>query len=157
MVPPMPTASGDDQWAAYARTVVEILRPHDGNIVVGAAPGAPVGDWPWASPQPVHILTAWDPGHERLGAEENRMRQAALEADLRVVTDALWFAVGFDPVSGHREEGVAASGVSEAATLAMGARYRQEAIFVWTPDSWAIVACGGSRRWVGAWQLLRPT
>ena len=105
----------------------------------------------------MHILTAWDPGDERPGAEENRTRQAALEADLHEVTDALWFTVGVDPVSGHREEGVAACGVSEAEALALGARYRQEAIFVWTPDEWAIVACDGSRRVVAGWQLLRHT
>jgi len=156
MVPAMPMAPGDDPWAAYARTVVEIFRPDEGNIVVGAAPPGQIGDWPWASPQPVHILTAWDPGDERPGAEENRTRQAALEADLHMATDALWFTVGVDPVSGHREEGVAACGVSEAEALALGARYRQEAIFVWTPDEWAIVACGGSRRLVGGWRLLRP-
>ncbi len=154
---PMPMAPGDELWAAYARTVVEIFRPDEGNIVVGAAPPGQVGDWPWASPQPVHILTAWDPGEERPGAEENRTHQAALEADLHVLTDARWFAVGVDPVSGHREEGVAVCGVAEAETLALGARYRQEAVFVWTADAWAIVACGGSRRMVLGWQLLRPT
>jgi len=89
MVPAMSTAPGDEAWAAYARTVVEILRPQEANIVVEAAPPGEVGDWPWASPEPVHIVTAWDPGDERPSAEENRTRQAALEADLRTVTDAL--------------------------------------------------------------------
>jgi Protein of unknown function (DUF3293) len=111
MVPAMSTAP-DDAWAAYARTVVEIVRPEAANIVVEAAPPGRVGDWPWASRRPVHILTAWDPGDERPSEEQNRTRQAALEADLRAVTDALWSTVGVDPVSMHREEGVAAHGVS---------------------------------------------
>ncbi len=156
----MPMAPGDDLWVEYARTVVEIFRPDEpdeGDVVVGAAPPGQVGEWPWASTQPVHILTAWDPGDERPSTEENRARQAALEADLRVETDAVWFTLGVDPVSGHREEGIAARGVSEAVTLALGARYRQEAIFVWTPDAWAVVACDVGRRLVTGWQLLRPT
>ena len=149
----MPWAPGDP-WVTYARTVVEVFRPDEGDIVVGAAPPGQTGDWPWPSPRPVHILTAWDPGGERPGAEENRARQAELEADLHEVTEAVWCTVGVDPVSGHREEGVAAGGVSEAEALALGARYRQEAIFVWTPDEWAIVACDGSRRVLAGWQLL---
>ena len=108
----MPLAPGDP-WAGYARTVVEIVRPGQGHLVVRSAPPGEVGDWPWASPEPVHVLTAWDPGDERPGDEENRTRQAELEAELRPLASAMWVAVGIDPVSGHREEGVAVCGVSE--------------------------------------------
>ena len=77
--------SPEDPWAAYAQTVVEIRRPGAADIVVRSAPPGRWGAWPWASSAPVHILTAWDPGDERPGDQENRVRQAALEADLRHV------------------------------------------------------------------------
>jgi len=82
-----------------------------------------------------------------------RRRQAALEADLRPMAHALWVAIGVDPVSGRREEGVAVGGVPEAQILALGARYRQAAVFVWTPECWDIVACSGGRRVTSGWSL----
>jgi hypothetical protein len=148
--------SPHDPWAAYARTVVEIRRPGEADIVVRSAPPGRSGVWPWASSLPVHILTAWDPGGERLSNQENRVQQAALEADLRHLTRDLWSAAGVDPVSGHREEGVAVRGVSDAEARVLGARYRQDAIFVWTPDAWVIMACDGGRRVALGWSVAPP-
>jgi hypothetical protein len=148
--------SPEDPWAAYARTVVEIRRPGEADIVVRPAPPGRSGAWPWASSLPVHILTAWDPGEERPGDQENRVQQAALEADLRHLTRDLWRAVGTDPVSGHREKGVAVRGVSDAVARVLGARYRQDAIFVWTPDAWVISACNGGRRVTLGWSVTPP-
>jgi hypothetical protein len=145
--------SSGDPWAAYARTVVEIHRPGEADIVVRPSPPGRSGAWPWASSLPVHILTAWDPGEDRPGDPENRVQQAALEADLRHVTRELWSTVGVDAVSGHREEGVAVRGVSDAEARALGARYRQDAIFVWTPDAWVITACNGERRVALGWSV----
>ena len=71
----MPVGPGDP-WASYARTVVEIVRSGVGDLVVRSAPPGDVGEWPWPSPDPVHILTAWDPGGERPGEADNRRRQA---------------------------------------------------------------------------------
>jgi hypothetical protein len=100
----------------------------------------------------VHILTAWDPGTELLGEQENREREAALEAELQQLGPAgWWLAVGVDPVSGHREEGVAVRGLVEHVVQRVGARYDQDAIFSWTPAEWAIVACLGGRRVVLGW------
>ncbi len=84
----------------------------------------------------MHILTAWDPGPERPGLVVNRARQSALETELRPLAVALVPAVGVDPVTGHREEGVAVLGVAESVVLALGARYGQDAVFVWTPAEW---------------------
>ena len=100
-----------DPWAGYARTVVEIARPLGGDLVVRAAPPGEVGEWPWAEPGPVLLLTAWDPGDERPGEAVNRERQRALDAELRPLAAGMWPAVGIDPLSGRREEGVAVCGV----------------------------------------------
>ena len=145
-----------DPWASYAQTVVRIVRPGVGDLVVGSAPPGVVGEWPWPSPDPVHILTAWDPGGERPTEADNRRRQAALEAELRPLAGGMWAAEGLDPVSGHREEGVAVCGVSEAHAVALGARYRQDAIFAWTPSEWTIVACTGQRRVASGWSVTGP-
>jgi Protein of unknown function (DUF3293) len=142
----------DDPWASYARTVVKITRPGGPDLVVRSAPTGARGDWPWTWSDPVRILTAWDPASKLLGEEENRARQAELEADIhRLGPTASWPAVGVDPVSGHREEGVAVRGLTERIVLQVGARYDQDAIFSWTPTEWAIVACVGGRRLQLGW------
>ena len=145
-----------DPWASYGRTVVEILRPEERTLTVRSAPGVETASWPWPTRQPVHILTAWDPGPERPGLVINRARQAALETDLRPFAVALVAAVGVDPVTGRREEGVAALGVAEPVVLALGARYGQDAVFAWTPAEWSIVACHGGRRLTSGWTLDDP-
>ena len=142
----------DDPWAGYARTVVQIARSGESDLIVRGAPSGARGEWPWTSSDPVYILTAWDPGIALLGEQENREREAALEAELQQLGPAGWWpAVGVDPVSGHREEGVAVRGLAEHVVQQVGARYDQDAIFSWTPSEWAIVACLGGRRVVLGW------
>jgi hypothetical protein len=101
----------------------------------------------------VHILTAWDPGPVRPGPAINRARQAALEDDLRPLATTMVAAVGVDPVTGHREEGVAVRGVSESVVLALGARYDQDAVFAWTPDAWSIVGSHDGLRLTSGWAV----
>jgi Protein of unknown function (DUF3293) len=145
-----------DSWASYERTVVEIDRLSGGSLRVRSASEPDVAGWPWPTTDPVHVLTAWDPGIERPGPELNRRRQAALEADLSALAVPLLAASGVDPATGRREEGVAVLGAAESAILALGARYGQDAVFAWTPAEWAIVACQGTRRLVSGWALVGP-
>jgi hypothetical protein len=153
----------DDPWATYADTIVQIVRPADGDFVTvrGAPVGVPVGAigrWPWPSEDPVSVLTAWDPGDERPGTEVNRRRGAELESALRRRASRVLHAVGVDPSSEHREEGVAALGLSVQEAVVLGVEYRQEAIFVWTPQAWSIVSCRDDRRVDFNWSVvvLRP-
>lgn len=137
----------DDPWVSYARTVVVVVRPGLANLVVEAAALGRTGAWPWPTADAVHILTAWDPGNTRLGEDENRVMQAALEAELGgLAANEMWNAVGVDRVSGHREEGAAVSGLALDVVLDLGALYGQDAIFEWTPLTWSVVACRGDRR-----------
>jgi hypothetical protein len=144
----------DDTWASYGRTVVVIVRPGEANLVVEAAPPGETAVWPWPSHDAVHVLTAWDPGEARRGEAENRASQEALEADLELLAPReMWSTVGVDPVSGHREEGVAVCGLGSAVVIDLGARYGQDAIFEWTPAEWAIVACRAERRAAFGWSV----
>jgi Protein of unknown function (DUF3293) len=140
----------DDAWASYARMVIEIAR---GPVVVRAAPLGQVGRWPWPSGEPVHILTAWNPGTSRPGAVANRSAQARLEEDLRPLATSMWGARGVDPATGERDEGVAVRGPDEQIVRALAGRYGQDAIFSWSPLEWAIVSCLGARREVAGWAL----
>jgi Protein of unknown function (DUF3293) len=146
----------EDPWASYERTVVDVLLPGGGSLRVRSAPAVDDDSWPWPDRQPVHLLTAWDPGLERPGLHVNRVRQAALEADLGLRSGQFLVAIGIDPVTGRREEGVAVWGVPEAEILALGDRYGQDAVFAWTPAEWVIVACQGGRRLASGWSLAGP-
>ena len=119
------------------------------------APQADESAWPWPTSETVHVLTAWDPGPERPGPAVNRARQAALEADLRRLGVVLLPAVGMDPLTDRRDEGVAIRGLAESEVLDLGARYGQEAVYAWTPAEWAVVACRGGRRLASGWSLVR--
>lgn len=146
----------EDPWSSYERTVVEILWPGGGSLLVRSAPDVHEDSWPWPDRKPVHLLTAWDPGLERPGVDVNRMRQAALEADLELLSGQLLVAIGVDSATGRREEGVVVRGVPEAEVLALGVRFGQDAVFSWTPAEWAIVACRGGRRLASGWSLVVP-
>jgi Protein of unknown function (DUF3293) len=147
-----------DLWSGYVRLAVEIRRtPHDIVVVQAARRGKTGQLWPWPDTEPVHVMTAWDPGNERPGIVTNRRRQAALDEELRVLAASApistWPASGRDPDDGYHDEGVAVLGLEEAAARALAARYGQEAIFSWSPGEWAIVACTGGRRVSFDWTL----
>jgi hypothetical protein len=142
----------DELWSAYARTLVTVHGPTGSFEVHPAQPGQS-GTWPSAFQPPLYIITAWDPGDDRPGDEVNRRRQAALEEDLRQLDVTTWPAIGSDPETGHREEGVVVSGLSEPQAFELGRRYDQDAIFNWTPADWVILSCGDDRRHELGWLL----
>ena len=143
--------------------MVDIDRGVEGILRVQADPTGRVGHWPWDSPQPVHLLTAWNPGRERPGEAANRERQAKLEADLVRLAPAGWPARGTLPGTGEYDEGLAVQGLTVDQARVLGARYGQDAVFEWTPADWTIVGCYEDRRVVFGWtaettlDLLRPT
>ncbi len=136
--------------------MVEVRLPQEEELVIHPAAPGECGPWPWPSLEPVHLLTAWDPGSERPGEHVNRARQVELEAELRLGSHRMWAAIGIDPATGRREEGVAVQGIREPEVLALASRYRQDAIFTWTPSEWIIVAAAGDRRLTSGWSLDPP-
>jgi hypothetical protein len=148
--------TSDDHRAADEGMVVEIAWC-GGSVTVRSAPERDEAAWPRPSRQSVHLLTAWDPGLERPGHDVNRVRQAALEADLQRLGLPLFVAVGLDPVTRHRDEGVAVLGAVESQVLALGACNGRDAVFAWTPDEWAVVDWAGRRRLTSGWSPLPPS
>jgi len=69
----------------------------------------------------------------------------------------IWPAIGLDPNSEYREEGVAVFGLSEMEAITLGARYDQNAIFAWTPAAWRILSCIDERREEAGWLLEGPS
>jgi hypothetical protein len=141
----------EDPWIAYARTIVEIAPPARAPFRILPAPKGQVGTWPAGLGAEIFVITAWNPHSQPLDDNENRLRQATLESELRRLE--LWPAVGLDPHSEYREEGVAVSGLSEMEAVTLAARYDQNAIFSWTPAAWSILSCLDKRREDSGWLL----
>jgi hypothetical protein len=151
----MPAAE-NSLWEEYLRTRVELVLSDGAVLRIIPAPPSQVGQWPQQLTPPLYFLTAWDPGDERPSPEINRAQQLALEQDLARLGALTWPSSGTDALTGHREEGVAITGMDEGAVRALGQRYGQNAIFSWTPESWAVVSCDGSFRTALGWRLSRP-
>ena len=94
----------------------------------------------------VHVLTAWNPGHERPSREENDDANERLLIEL--VSRGLnpCRAVGADPDSEHAEESWAVCGLSDVEARAIGTAFGQVAVFSLTATGQAVLAC--SEDWV---------
>ena len=142
----------DERFAGYARAQVVFDALGGARLVV--RPAARPGPYPLAA-APVHVLTAYDPGAQRLAATENRRRQRALEAELAGRGLLVTRAVASAADGSHAEESAAVVGWDDAEALALARRHGQDAIFRWTPEAWAVVPCdGGPPRRLG-WTLER--
>jgi hypothetical protein len=141
----------EDVWTAYARTVVDISPPGRATLRISPAPKGAVGSWPEGFRAEIFVITAWNPHSQPVDDSTNRVRQQALESELLRLEP--WPAVGLDPNSEHREEGVAVSGLSEIEAITVGASYEQNAIFAWTPAAWRILSCVDGRREEAGWFL----
>jgi hypothetical protein len=87
--------NSDDPWIAYARTIVEISPPGRATLRVLPAPKGQVGTWPAGFRSDIFVITAWNPYSQPLDDNTNRVRQEALEFELRELET--WPAVGLDP------------------------------------------------------------
>ena len=142
----------DEDWASYARAVVDVV-PAEGEPFrlvpdrVGSA-----GRWPDGLDPPVTVVTAWNPDGVLVPPGDNRAGNQRLVDELQRLGLTWWPAVGRDLDSAHHEEGVAVSGLTVAEGLALGRRYGQAAVYVWTPDEWSVVSCTDDRRHTCGWR-----
>jgi hypothetical protein len=114
------------------------------------------GAWPVGLHPPVVVVTAWDPDSVPRPRADNRAAHARLVTELDRTGLVHWPATGRDPDGGHVEEGVAVTGLDEAAGVSLGRRYGQAAVYVWTPGAWEVVSCLDDRRHVHGWRLVAP-
>jgi len=94
----------------------------------------------------LHVITAWNPGDERPSREENDRANRALRADLEALNlEARGLAplpaLGSDPNSPHAEQSWAVTGLDDRAARALGAKYRQVAVFRITADTQTVLGC----------------
>lgn len=136
--------------------MVELFPPGGSPVRVRRRDDGVPGPWPEGLGEPACIVTAWNPRSMRLDPLANARRQGALVAELAERGLAWWPAVGWDPASDHREDSVVVAGLGEDEAVALGRRHGQEAVYVWTRRSWAIVSCVDGRRVEGGWTLEVP-
>ena len=126
----------------YLKTVVSIEE--DGLLV-------PASNARCITQGVVHVLTAWNPGDERLSREENDAANEELRIEIMSRGLNPCRAVGADPDSEHAEESWAIVGLSDDEARDIGAAFGQVAVFRVTATSQTVLACFEdwvvSRRW----------
>ncbi|MGW4021643.1 DUF3293 domain-containing protein [Streptomyces sp. NPDC005009] len=140
-------------WDLYRTAVVDIRF---GERAVRVAPrprGTAEGFFPVpdGSGATVHVITAWNPCGRTASDDANARDQRLLLDEVRRRGLTSWPAVGGDVSGTHREESVAVVGLDDAAARALGRRFRQDAVFAWSPDAWRVLACGSGAVAVSGW------
>jgi hypothetical protein len=130
-------AARAERTADYTRAVLRV--PDLGLVLRPQAPGQVDGAFPFDDT--VHVVTAANPGAERLTAEENAERQARLEADLDARGLRHWATVAGAEDGSHAEAGALVVGLDDAAARALGAAWGQDAVFRWSRAAWSVLAC----------------
>jgi hypothetical protein len=154
----------EEDWVAYRRAVVDVEPPDGPAFRITPAELGVTGVWPTGLLPPVIVITAWDPDSVRLAEGVNRARHAALVDDLATRDIPWWPATGRDVAEvgrqldsrsprGHREEGVAATGLTEDEARDLARYYGQAAVYVWTPTAWEVVSCTDGRRVTAGWKV----
>jgi hypothetical protein len=96
------------------------------------------------------VLTAWNPGSEKLSDTENAERHAALCAHLDELGHTWLPALGTSPDGSWSEQSVAVPDLDREAALAIGREFAQEAVFEVTTEILRVHGCTGD------WQVERP-
>lgn len=120
-----------------------VLRPRSAGQVVGIFP----------FDAPVHVVTAHNPGADRLGTTENDARQARLEADLDARGLRHWRTVAGAEDGSHAEQGALVEGLDDDAARALGAAWGQDAVFRWSATAWTVLACDDTPSIDLGWEL----
>jgi hypothetical protein len=151
-----------DHWATYAAAGFTCWPDEGAPISVEpTADGSVAGEFPLEGA--ACFVTAHNPGGPAIEPAENDRRHAAFLRDVADHGWSWWPAVGGDPVGFHAEEGVLLLDATVDDALALGARFEQDAIYVWRADGMDLIACDRSRHYVLGWtaavgttQLRRP-
>jgi hypothetical protein len=138
-----PDAPGGSEWfwERYTETLVSVeVSPGEWVDLNGPASveRLPMGE-------PLHVMTAWDPGGHSAPAEVNERAQGSLVAELWSTGCSVARARGRRPDGSHVDEAVAVFGLDRAAARSLGARYGQNTLFEIDSTSISLVACDSER------------
>lgn len=138
---------------AYLDARVWIDLP-TGGIVVSPGPlQGSAGEFPFDPAAIVHVISPEPP---RAATIELPPGAAGLSAYLHELGLALevFDAVGADAAADYHEWSVATLGLTDDEALAVARAYRQDAIFRWTRDAWALVECESERVHSMGWRVV---
>ena len=93
------------------------------------------------SSETIHVLTAWNPGTERLIQEENDKANERLHQDLVDRGLSPCRAMGKDPNSDYFEDSWAVIGLSDQEARDIGASFNQVAVFRVADGKQTVIAC----------------
>jgi hypothetical protein len=79
----------------------------------------------------VTVVTAWNPGLQRPGKDENRAANARLEAALRERGHVYYPAKGESAGGTHAEPSFAVMDLTQAQAISLGREFGQAAVFHW--------------------------
>lgn len=117
-----------DPWAHYLTTIVTVELP-TGRLTVTPTEDEGAGGLPVGLSDPVHVVTAWNPGSEPLDRADNDRRNDALRRELDR-RDTSWYpARGCSPDGTWCEEGFAINGWTRADACALARAHGQAAVF----------------------------
>jgi hypothetical protein len=140
-----------DHWDDYVAAGFTCW-PADGGApisVVPTTPGRIEGAFPFSGS--VAFVTSHNPGGPVIEPAENDRRHVAFLADVAAHGWQWWPAIGGDPGGTHQEDGVLLLDAAERDAVALGARFEQDAVYLWRADAIDLVACDESRHDVLGW------
>ncbi len=91
------------------------------------------------------FVSADNPHGQAVGGAANLAARAELAAFLDAEGLTWHPAVGGDPAGRHNEPGAAVLGHDLRSAAALGARFAQAAVYLWTPGALHLVACATAR------------
>ncbi|HEX4291867.1 MAG TPA: DUF3293 domain-containing protein [Trebonia sp.] len=138
-------------WDAYVEAVVRIETPDGARWLKPDSIFRTEGRYPDPDGRPIYVLTAHNPEGRLASDAANAAAQERLKARLRARGLTWWAADGGDPTWTHIEAGVALIGIAEADAVALGAEFKQDAIFAFNPATRRIVSCTDTRVETTGW------
>ena len=142
-----------DSWGAYVSALLRIETP-GGVIWVRPAPVTrTAGEYPGPDGRTICVITAHNPGGRTASDAANASAQARLVAELGRRGLTWWPAAGGDPSWTHVEVSAAVIGMDEGDAIALGAEFRQDAIFALTPADRRVIGCAESRVVATGWSI----
>jgi Protein of unknown function (DUF3293) len=138
-------------WDAYVAAVVRIESPGGVRWLKPAPIFRTEGRYPDPDGRSIYVLTAHNPAGRRASDAANAAAQARLESQLRRRGLTWWPADGGDATWTHVEASVALIGVPQAEAIALGAEFRQDAIFVFSTANRRVVSCTDWRAETTGW------